>query len=261
MPQLITGQREEKTLGLSRVQVKADTDSGLITELTGYCAAFNNVDSQGDIILPGAFAQTIAERVTAGKVKLLADHLWDTEHVLGTWREASEDDYGLKFRAEVDSDPDAQRLVGKVQRGHVDGLSIGYETMQAVEPTAEQQQRGAWRVLAAVKLYEGSITPFPANEGATVLGVKDHSAVTREVGQAMQLLQAALKHGKAGRRNSATDEQRIRSALALLTELLDSVSDDDASASDTEPDAKDATARLVIAQGMIAADRARRYVS
>jgi HK97 family phage prohead protease len=256
---LITGMREEKTLGLSRVQTKQD-DAGLITELTGYCAAFNNVDSGGDIILPGAFTQTIAERVAAGKVKLLADHVWDTDHVMGTVLEASEDDYGLLFRSDIDADPDVQRRAGKVKRGTVTGLSIGYEAMEALAPTPEQQQRGAMRILSGIKWLEGSVTPFPMNEGAQVIGAKDASAVSREVAQAMSLLTAAMKHGKAGRRNSSADEQRISTALSLLQELLDSVSHDDTS-DDDAPDGKTTSTRLIIAQGMQAAHRARQLAT
>ena len=60
--------------------------------------------------------------------------------------------------------------MGKVARGHVTGMSIGYETMAA---TFEERDDKVIRHLDELKLFEGSVTPFPANEAAVVLGVKD----------------------------------------------------------------------------------------
>jgi HK97 family phage prohead protease len=203
---------EVKDLGLSDVKARKAEGTGLITELEGYVAAFGNVDAQNDVIEPGAFDRTIAERVKGGKVKLLIDHLWDVEHTAGTIDDAQPDAHGLKVHAVVDEDDDVQRAVRKVDRGHVTGMSIGYETMRA---EYEEREDAIIRHLTELKLFEGSITPFPANEAAVILGVK--SQADRIVKQVQMQLDAALKYG---RRNSSSDEERLRAIMREVEELL-----------------------------------------
>ena len=246
---------EVKDLGLSRVETKAK--GKLITELTGLVAAFGNVDSYNDVIEPGAFTRTLAERVPARKVKLLADHLWDTEHTLGTVVEGEETDEGLRIRADVDEDEYVQRLVGKVARGHVEGMSIGYETMAA---SFEEIDGDVIRHLTEVKLFEGSVTPFPANEDAVVLGVKSPAARARLVAQGKMLLEAALR---APGRKSASDDAAIVHIMQLVEELLESgdvdskaVDEHTARAGSDGKTAPLAGSRLVIARAKLAREAA-----
>jgi len=42
--------------------------------VTGYYSAFGNVDSDDDVILPGAFERTLRERGPEGKNRIM--HLW-----------------------------------------------------------------------------------------------------------------------------------------------------------------------------------------
>lgn len=239
---------EIKDLTLSEVKVNRKADGGLITELEGYVAAFGNVDSYNDVIERGAFARTLAERVPAGKVKLLADHVWDTDHTLGTIDAGSEDEQGLKIHAVVDEDEDAQRRMGKVARKHVTGLSIGYETLAA---SFEERDGDVIRHLTEVKLFEGSITPFPANEAAQVLGVKSPEARARYVAQARALLNSALKAG--GKRVDPSDDEQLAAIMRSVEELLGS-GDEDRTAR-AESDGKTAPlagSRLVIARAKLA---------
>ena len=60
-----------------------------------YASAFNNVDSVGDIMLPGAFTKTIGER--AGRIK----HLWqhDSYNPIGRPERMVEDAKGLRVES------------------------------------------------------------------------------------------------------------------------------------------------------------------
>ena len=248
---------EVKDLGLSDVKANATKD-GTITELEGYVAAFGNVDSQDDVIEPGAFDRTIAERVKGGKVKLLIDHLWDVEHTAGTIDDAAPDAHGLKIHANVDEDELVQRSMGKVARGHVTGMSIGYETMGA---SFEEREGKVIRHLEELKLFEGSVTPFPANEAAIVLGVKDGGTSERTAKHVQMLLGAHLKYG---RRHNASDEARLRAIMREVEELLasgDEPSEDDKHTAQAESDGSPAPLevapkRLVIARAQLALMRA-----
>ena len=61
------GRREYKTVQFELE--KYDEEQGIVS---GYASVFGNVDDGGDVVEPGAFAETIAEGV--GRVKILALH-------------------------------------------------------------------------------------------------------------------------------------------------------------------------------------------
>lgn len=149
------------------VEWKVDESSG---ELQGYASTFGNVDLDDDIIVKGAFKKTISERVRAGQVRILADHMPRTSNVLGTMKTASEDSHGLKFTAELSSAPSVQDTRIKMLEGHLDRLSIGYEPIQW---SFEEKEGKSLRILSEIKLWEVSVVVFPANPEAAITRVKE----------------------------------------------------------------------------------------
>lgn len=136
--------------------------------IEGYASTWD-LDEGGDIIVKGAFAKTIKERVPASKVKLLDSHHWDASHTIGTVTEAKEDDTGLYIKATFASTDDAQAIRTKVQEGHLDRFSIGYAVFK------DRYERVGDRVVRYIDelaLYEVSVVPLPMNENAAVTGVK-----------------------------------------------------------------------------------------
>jgi HK97 family phage prohead protease len=70
-----------------------DSKEGIVK---GYFSAFNVKDSDGDIIVPGAFKKSIEERgpkSTQPRIKWFIDH--DPTQVPGVLKDLFEDDYGL----------------------------------------------------------------------------------------------------------------------------------------------------------------------
>jgi HK97 family phage prohead protease len=220
------GAREVKDLPSAEFQVKGESATGY-KQLAGYVSAFGNVDDQGDIVDRGAFAKTITERVDAGKVKLLTDHVWSVATTMGTFARAGEDSKGLEFEADL-----IQR-VGWIQdaaeaaaQGHVTGLSIGYETMRRYfEPVADGVEKAARaatrkvRHLAEIKLFEGSLTPFPANELATVSGVKASGRAIVLAKMQLDSLVETLRQG--GRHTDPEDRAIVGDAIERLQAFLD----------------------------------------
>ncbi|HEY8424384.1 MAG TPA: HK97 family phage prohead protease [Limnochordales bacterium] len=135
----------------------------------GYASTWDR-DEDGDVIVKGAFAKTIKERVPAGKVKLLDSHRWDAQHVIGTVVEAREEDRGLWIKAAFAGTDEAQAIRQKVLEGHLNSFSIGFEILRD-EVKLDEQGRPT-RYIYEVKLYEVSIVPFPANENAIILSAK-----------------------------------------------------------------------------------------
>ena len=140
--------------------------------LEGYASVFGVVDKQGDVVMPGAFAKTIAERVPAGKVKLMLRHYThggDVLEVAGVVTEAREDEYGLWIHAEFSASAGAQTARGKVAEGLVSGLSMGYSTIRAGKETRDATDV---TLLHELKLWEVTLTALPANELAAVTACK-----------------------------------------------------------------------------------------
>jgi len=143
----------------------------------GYASTFGNIDEGGDLVVKGAFLQTIAEKIPSGEIKFLAGHDWSPDAVLGTVREMTETDIGLYFKAELSSAPSVQDVRIKMLEGHLNRVSIGY---QVIDFEYGKVGEKTIRTLKQIDLYEVSVVPFPMNRSAVITGVKSQdSGVTR----------------------------------------------------------------------------------
>ncbi len=155
----------------------------------GYGSVFGVVDSYGDIVMPGAFAASLAQHSANGsRPKGLWQH--DPNHPIITWLELSEDDYGLRCKGRLLLDVEkAREAYALMKAGEIDAMSIGYET--AKEEFVGQDEIGRrlgakyqtpgmfsvrpdnrYRLLHACDLWEVSIVTFPACHPATIDTVK-----------------------------------------------------------------------------------------
>jgi len=134
-------------------------------EFEGYASTFNNVDRGQDMMMPGAFANSLRKR-PAGKVKMLLQH--DTRRPCGVWTAMEEDGRGLKVKGQLLlSIQDGRETYELMRAGALDAMSIGYRTL-----TEEYDRQAGVRKLKEVDLMEVSIVTFPMNERATVSGLK-----------------------------------------------------------------------------------------
>lgn len=124
----------------------------------GYASVFNRLDSGGDIVLPGAFAKSLAKR--RGRIRLLFQH--DPKEPVGTWESMAEDGHGLFVTGRlVPGVPRSDALRRLIENRALDGLSIGFRTVRA------SRQAGK-RLLHEIDLYEVSIVTFPMMEEARI---------------------------------------------------------------------------------------------
>jgi uncharacterized protein len=193
-------------------ELKALDDEARTIE--GYGSIFGNVDSYGDIVMPGAFAKSIKKR----KPAMLWQH--NSNQPIGVWDEIEETDKGLRLKGRIidtSLGDDAYKLA---KAGALTGLSIGYSTVNY-----ETDNTKDIRKLLEVKLYEVSLVTFPANEKATITGVKaahdterDFEHFLRDAGysrEAAKIITARGYKALSGQREAESEE------LQLLAEALD----------------------------------------
>jgi Escherichia/Staphylococcus phage prohead protease len=166
---------------------------------TGYASLFNEVDLGQDLVMPGAFRDSLRLRGPRG-VKLLFQH--DPNEPIGVWLELAEDSRGLFARGRLMPEVTRAREVLSLMRaGALDGLSIGFRTVKG----RTDPQTGVRR-LDKIDLWEISVVTFPMLPEARVSAVKRRGA------------QAAL-----GSRQSAgqmTDNARLLRSLRRATRLM-----------------------------------------
>lgn len=167
----------------------------------GYASLFGEIDQARDMVMPGAFTQTLKQRGLR-KIPMLFQH--DPAEPVGIWLELREDLRGLWARGRLIPDVRrARELLALLQAGAVDGLSIGYRTQRArIEP------RTRVRKLDQVDLWEISIVTFPLLSGARVAAVK---------AQPPSRLRDRAERDWA----QLTDQQRISRTLTGLSDAAD----------------------------------------
>ena len=169
-----------------------DVATGIVT---GYFSQFNSIDLDGDVIMPGAFTKTIAERGPDSSKPEIA-YLWqhDTTKPLGKLLVLREDNFGLYFEAKMSDTTWGEDALKLYRDGVITQHSIGYQVIKSVETTMDMEEEVDQ--IYEVKLWEGSAVTFGANPNTPFTGFK--SAEERE--DRIKTLVKAIKNG------SYTDE-------------------------------------------------------
>jgi HK97 family phage prohead protease len=164
---------------LRELKLAPDESGAAAMSFSGYGAAFNNVDAYGDVIVPGAFAQFIADAKSGRQPwpAMLSQHGgWglgaDDITPVGVWKDLSEDGVGLKVEGKLADTPrgrELHTLMKMEPRAAIDGLSIGYIAKEWEPRSKPEDPR---RKLKRVDLIEISPVTFPANRLARVASVK-----------------------------------------------------------------------------------------
>lgn len=147
------------------LEIKATDPDGTIR---GYASRFGEKDSQGDIVVPGAFARSIAKIKESGRqLPMLWQHM--SSEPLGPWTEVEEDEQGLRVtgRLLIDAVERAREVYALVKERVITGLSIGFRLLEwDFNPTI-----GAF-LLKEIDLWENSLVTFPALDSARITDVK-----------------------------------------------------------------------------------------
>lgn len=194
-----------------KINIKAGPDDGLAEgEFTAYASVFGNKDSYGDVVMPGAFTDTLAEWKDSGNVipLLFGHNMSDPDYNIGYVKDAEQDDHGFLTRNQLDLDNSKAVQVYRLIKGRrLSQMSFAYDVLEGGEAQREKSAGDGTETvyeLRKLKLYEVSVVPIGANQETEILAVK--------------AAQSALRLG-AGELNESSRAE-ILTAIKALGDLL-----------------------------------------
>lgn len=145
------------------LDVKADAGTGVFR---GYASVFDVVDADGEVVVRGAFRQSLNELAAKGrKLPVLWQH--NTREPLGVYPTVREDSRGLYVEGNLLlTVTKAREAAALVEAGAVTGLSIGFREREA-------RPDGSKRLLLNLDLKEISLVTMPANDEARVMRAEE----------------------------------------------------------------------------------------
>lgn len=185
----------------------------------GYASVFGVMDSDGDVIVKGAFQKSIEDYKARGKMpKMLWQH--NPSMIVGKFIDMGEDEYGLYVKGtlilEVEKGREAYALM---KAGELDAMSVGFNIDAAGEGA------GMGRVISAADLWEVSLVTWGANPDAKITTVKsiesvrDFERFLRDSGfSRKQALEITAKGFK-----SAEDDQSDSGDVEALQSLIQTI--------------------------------------
>lgn len=217
---------EKKTpptgMKLMPVQIKAAGEKDGLSEgqFTGYASVFGNKDSYGDVVVKGAFEDSLAAYGEKGSgIPAYWTHRMDDPTMnIGQTVEAKEDDHGLFVKVQLDMDnPNAAYVHKLIKEGRVSQMSFAFTVK---EHGFVETEEDSYFELRKLDLHEVSVVPVGANQETELLAVK-----------------SMLSGVKAGRKLSTKNEDLLTQAYSLIGKVLEEVKESDEVVSDEEPKA------------------------
>lgn len=205
------------------IQIKAGPEDGLSEgQFVAYASVFGNVDSYGDIVVKGAFAEDLDRWEKSGNaIPLLFGHnMVDPDLNIGHVVSAEEDEIGLKVTAQLDLENPKSKQVYRMLKGkRINQMSFAYDVIDGAPVKSPDSDEDDVYEIRKLKLYEVSVVTVGANAETEILAVKTMPTVADRV----------VADIKAGRVLSAKNESELRSAheaLGRVLKVLDNTSDE-----------------------------------
>ena len=162
-------------------------DSNLFIE--GYASVFGVVDSYDDVVVKGAFTNTLIN--DAKRVKFCWQH--NLDDVIGKIIEMREDDRGLWFKAKISNTSKGKDVAILVEDDALDEVSFAYRTKKYL-----MDEETDIRKLLEVELIEISLVTRAANPEAVITSTEKKS-----------------------------EEEKLAEAVEIIFSKVENLSDDD----------------------------------
>lgn len=188
----------------------AGTEDGLEEgQFRAVVSVFGNKDSYGDVVMPGAFSETLADWSAKGDpIPVFWSHqMSDPEMCIGEVIEAKETEVGLEVLASIDlgedASPKARQAYRLLKGRRVTQFSFAYDV---VEGAWVEKESDSFYELRKLDLFEVGPTPIGANRATELLAVKT----------AAEHAERFAADVKAGRVLSTKNETTLREAVDSL---------------------------------------------
>lgn len=168
--------------------------------VTGYFSAFNNIDSDGDVIVSGAYKKTVAENGPQGRNRIM--HLLQHNPLmpLGKPTELMEDAKGLRFTSKITETSYGKDVIKLYAEGVFNEHSVGFEIIKA-------DNKAGYREIREIKLWEGSTVTWGANPNTPIESMKSWDKPKSE--------EMIAKFCNILRNGDLTDESMIQLEIGL----------------------------------------------
>lgn len=147
----------------------ADPEEGEpnIGKFEGYASTFGNTDRMDDVIVKGAFAETLkSHRSRKRQIRMLSQH--DRRNLIGGFpsEDAKEDDKGLFVKGNINLDTQTGREdFALMKQGVLEDMSIGFIIR-------DREIKDDVQFITKVDLFEISLVTEPANQEAQITAIK-----------------------------------------------------------------------------------------
>jgi HK97 family phage prohead protease len=190
--------------------------------ITVYYSAFGNVDSDGDIIMPGAFTKSIKENGPGAKNRIW--HLFNhsTDKPVSKPKELIEDAFGLRAVVKMPNTTLGRDTYELYKDGHITEHSIGFKTIKS-------QAKATANEITEIQLFEGSSVLWGANANTPTVSVKSEIKAT--------VIDEIAKTIKSLRNGFYTDETfgLLELKLKQLQQYLAEMEDEEPVPSEDQP--------------------------
>ncbi|OKI52860.1 HK97 family phage prohead protease [Micromonospora sp. CB01531] len=213
----------------ARIKAAGKADGLGDGEFEAIVSVFGNLDSYGDVVMPGAFVDVLDEWKAKGDpIPVIWSHNWyDPFAHIGTVLEAKETDVGLWVKGLVDLDPEARTAaqVYRLLKGRrVTQFSFAYDIADA--SWAERDGQDVYELRKFGALYEVGPCLVGANQETELLAAKARQ------------LAAGVKEGRV---LAQAHLDRLKSAHTALGEVI-------AAAETSDPKSGSGTAKRTAGQ-------------
>lgn len=183
-PPVVPSMKEATVVKYKSAPIEAgDLDEG---QFVGYASVFDNVDSYGDVVRRGAFAETLKSfGVNGAGIPCYWGHRMDDPMMnIGQTVTAVEDERGLKVTVQLDLDTQHGRQVHRlIKQGRVREMSFAYDVLDS--GWVEVDGREAYE-LKKLRIHEVSVVPIGANPETELLAVKRGEAQATPAGEEVE---------------------------------------------------------------------------
>ena len=168
--------------------------------VTGYFSAFNNIDSDGDVIVSGSYKKTIAENGPQGRNRIM--HLLQHNPLMPLAKpmELMEDAKGLRFTSKITETSYGKDVIKLYAEGVFNEHSVGFEIIKA-------DNKAGYREIREIKLWEGSTVTWGANPNTPIESMKSWDKPKSE--------EMIAKFCNILRNGDLTDESMIQLEIGL----------------------------------------------